>query len=120
MGSLFWQLLASPNVTSSASSRRLAEVRPKRVASIAILLPLGAATVFAVTIPVSLIRALFVEGGLTTFQGSVTSVISLLLLFGLVLWARSRSKAPVIWMTRLDLVPVVAAIIVVAVGVLST
>ena len=120
MGSLFWQLLASPNVTSSASSRRLAEVRPKRVASIAILLPLGAATVFAVTIPVSLIRALFVEGGLTTFQGSVTSVISLLLLFGLVLWARSRSKAPVIWMTRLDLVPVVAAIIVVAVGVFST
>ena len=120
MGALFWQLLTSPNASSPVSSLGPRDVRPKRLASIAILLPLGAATVFAVTIPVSLIRALFVEGGLTTFQGSVTSVVSLLLLFGLLLWAWTRSKSRVTWITRLDLVPVVAALIVAVIGVIST
>ena len=120
LGAMFWHVLLSRGNSNKTQINRVAYLRPQRIASVAILIPLGAATVFALTIPVSLIRALLVDGGLTQFQGVVTSVISLVLLFLLVLLVSSRSLRRVVWVTRLDLVPVIAALVVAAVGVVST
>jgi len=103
LGAIFWQYMAA--------SRSL---------SLVAAVPLGALTVFGLTVPISLARAVFVEGGLTRLQGVTLASISLVALFALTLWRSLRSKVGLSLMQKSDLVPVVCGVLVALVGLFST
>jgi hypothetical protein len=83
-------------------------------------IPLGALTVFAVTVPISIARAIFIEGGLTRTQGVIAGLITLFVSFLAALWQQQRSGKRVIFLRQADLVPLSLALLVVALGLIST
>lgn len=103
LAAIFWQALTrSRNITLVAA------------------LPLGALTVFALTIPLSILRAIFVEGGLTSFQGTFLAAVTLVITFLLALWQQVRAPISSKLMIRSDVVPLVAAVLIAGAGIAST
>lgn len=95
-------------------------ITASRKLSLVAVIPLGAVTVFALTIPISITRAILIDGGLTRFQGLVVASLTLVLVFLLAFWRFSDSPTSLKVINSSDLLPFAVAASVAVIGLLST
>jgi hypothetical protein len=120
LGAMFWQGLLSRSSSKTGLPKGSGSARGSDTSFTFIkAVPLGALTVFAVTIPVSLVRAIVVSGGLTNSQSLYLALITLTLLTGLAYW-KAGPNLSLRLASPTDVVPVCAAFLITSAGLITT